>query len=205
MLTGLDANWLRVAGYAAAAVAAVVAGWREHRRADDDAGAWPAFWFAAAAVFGLLAVGRATEVGELVSRFGRRLAHTEGWYDRRRGPQELVIAAVTGLSLLGVVVAFAWVGPERRRRHLSTALVVFGLVAYAAVRMVSLHDVDALLRHREVGGLTLGAGAELAGIVLAIALALWPAVGGPSVTRWLTAEGPSPGHSRHFPSPSDQK
>src|SRR3954447_20185100 len=80
----VDANWLRVAGYAIAALAAFLAGVRERRRSDEDPNLWPTFWFLNAALLLVMAIGRAADVGGLITTLGRSESLSGGWYANRR-------------------------------------------------------------------------------------------------------------------------
>ncbi|MGH9133653.1 MAG: hypothetical protein ACRDZZ_06930 [Ilumatobacteraceae bacterium] len=169
-----DSNWLRVLGYGIAAAASLHAGLRERRRQSLAPGRdlWPAFWYLTAALLAVMAVGRAADIGGLVSEFGRREARAEGWYEVRREYQAAAVASVTAVWLIAVVVAI-WRVPERRRRYLPVALVMFTLVCFAGVRIISLHHVDTLLYRRGVGGVRFVAIVELTGIALAILATYW--------------------------------
>jgi hypothetical protein len=70
------------------------------------------------------------------------------------------------------VLVALWRVPERRRRYLPTAIVVFSLQCYAAIRLVSLHHVDALLHRSELNGARLGALVEIGGLLLTILVTL---------------------------------
>jgi hypothetical protein len=56
-------NWLRVAAYSVAPVAALLAGRRERGRARAEVGLWPMFWFITAGLFLMMVVGRAANLG----------------------------------------------------------------------------------------------------------------------------------------------
>jgi hypothetical protein len=170
----LDSNWLRVVGYGVAAAASVHAGLRELRRRSNASNRdiWPTFWFLTAALLAVMAFGRAADIGGLVSEFGRQEARDEGWYEIRREYQAAAVAAIGAIWLVAVVVA-VWRVPERRRRYLPPALVVFTMICFAGVRVVSLHYVDTLLYNRPVRGVRIVAITELTGIVLAILATYW--------------------------------
>jgi hypothetical protein len=190
VLGGLNSDRLPVLGYALAALFALWAGAREARRAGRDAAPWPAFWFVAAALLAAMAVGRASDLGRVVSELGRREAVSEGWYDRRREVQELAIVAIAGLGAVVGVVAL-WRTAVRRSHHLPMVAVLLGLGCFATIRMVSLHDVDAVLHRYAVAGVQLGTAVELGGIAVAIATTIWLTLG-VALPR-TTATGPDPG------------
>ncbi len=175
MISGwADSNWLRVVAYGVAAGASLHAGLRELRRQPTTPGrdVWPTFWFMTAGLLAVMALGRAADFGGLVSEFGRREARDEGWYEMRREYQAVAVAAVAAIWLVTSVAA-VWRVPERRRRYLPAALVVFTLVCFAGIRVVSLHHVDTLLYDRPIGGVRIVAIVELTGIALAILATYW--------------------------------
>ncbi len=84
MAAWLDTGWLRLVGYLAAALTAVIAGWREHKHTNVEPDLWPSFWFLTAGLFAAMAVGRATDLGYLATQLGRSQARSQGWYVNRR-------------------------------------------------------------------------------------------------------------------------
>jgi hypothetical protein len=169
-----DSNWLRVVAYGVAAAASLHAGVRELRRRPTapSRDIWPTFWFLTAALLAVMAVGRAADLGGLVSEIGRREARQEGWYEIRREYQAAAVATIGAIWLVAVIVA-VWRVPERRRRYLPPALVVFTLICFAGIRVVSLHHVDTLLYNRPIRGVRIATITELSGIVLAILSTYW--------------------------------
>jgi hypothetical protein len=172
MPSWVGSNGFRVAAYAVAAAAALAAAWRERRRRRDHPDLWPTFWFMTAAVLLAMAVARVIDLGSLASELGRSEARSQGWYDRRREIQAIVVGSLGGVWFVVEAVAL-WRVPARRRRYLPEAIVVFTLICFAGVRIVSLHQIDAVLYRREFAGVQRGAVLELTGIVLAIALTFW--------------------------------
>jgi len=166
----LGESWLRTLGYALAAGAALLAGWREER-GPPGVGRWPTFWFLSAAVLGSMAVVRAFDLGDLLTRLGRDEARRLGWYQDRRRLQAIVVGAIGGGWTITIAVAL-WLVPERRRRYLPAALVTFSLMCFSAVRLISLHHLDALLERRELVSVQVGDWVELVLLALAVALAL---------------------------------
>jgi hypothetical protein len=170
----VDSNWLRVVAYGLAAAAALHAGMREQRRRPHAPSReiWPAFWFLTAGLLAVMALARAADIGELVSEFGRRTARDEGWYEIRREYQAAAVATVGAIWFVAVVVA-VWRVPERRRRYLPAALVVFTLFCFAGIRIISLHQVDSLLYNHPIRGVRIVAIVELTGVALTILATYW--------------------------------
>jgi len=170
--------WVRTFGYAVAAGAALIAGWREER-APRWPGRWPTFWFLSAAVLGAMAIARACDVDGLLTDLGRDEAHRLGWYRDRRGAQAIVVGAIGAAWTITVGLAL-WLVPERRRRYLPAAIVTFSLMCYSGIRLISLHQVDAVLYRRELASVQVGVLIELTLLVLATAI---PVVAGSNVHR----------------------
>jgi hypothetical protein len=172
MLGGLDTSWLRSAGYLLVAAAAVWAGLRERRRVQDNPNLWPTFWYLTGALFLVMGLGRILDIGGIVSEIGRLEAQNGGWYNSRRKYQALLVGAVGGIWFVAVLVAL-WRVPERRRRYLPMTLLVFTIIGFAGVRVVSLHQIDGLLYRRGIAGLKFSAIFELFFLVLALAMTFW--------------------------------
>jgi hypothetical protein len=188
-----DSNITRVVAYLLVTSTCCLAGARELRSDRREVNLWPPFWFLTAAVFVVMAVGRATALADVVADVGRREAIAAGWYDGRRRYQVMVVGAFFGAWFVTVVVAL-WRVPERRRRYLPMALLTVTIVCFAAVRLVSLHQIDAVLYRRQVMGAKVGAAVELVLLAMAAALSLWAsrqAIPGGPATRPLAGTRPS--------------
>lgn len=174
MFWWLDSTACAVVLYTVAGSLALLLGLteRQRRRRDDRPDYWPAFWFTTAGLLLVMALGRVGDVSDLLTEIGREQARSGGWYDVRRAFQAWGIGVVA--AVWAVIVAIAiWRVPERRRRFLPTAVAVFTLVCYIGVRLVSLHQVDAVLHNREVEGVTIGAFIEDGLLLLVIAVSSW--------------------------------
>ncbi len=161
----LDSNAVRVLAYLVAGIVCLPVWWRERvQRREERRDLWPLFWLLSAALLLVLAVGR-IGLGDLLSDLGRRTAREEGWYQTRRGLQAAVVGSVAAIWGIAVIVAI-WRVPERRRRYLPAAVVLSGLVCFAAIRLVSLHHIDTLLYRRDIGGVRIVAVVEIIGVAL---------------------------------------
>ncbi len=169
MLDWADSDGGRVLAYVVATAVALLAWYRERRRGHSDPGLWPTFWLLSAAFFLVMAVARATDLGGLATELGRSEAMEHGWYaDRRRF--QAYGAGIVGFGWLVTVAIALWRVPARRRRYLPAAIATFTLMCFIGVRLISLHQIDALLYRRYLAGAQFGAVAEL--VLLAIAVAL---------------------------------
>jgi hypothetical protein len=178
-----DSNVVRVVAYLFVASTCCLVGSRELRSDWRRFNLWPPFWFLTAAVFAAMAVGRATALADVVADVGRREAIAVGWYEGRRRYQVMVVGALFGAWFVTVVVAL-WRVPERRRRYLPMALLTITIVCFAGIRLISLHQIDAVLYRRQVMGVKIGALVELFLLAIAAAVALWG-------SRQAVARGPA--------------
>jgi hypothetical protein len=169
----LDSTWSVATAYVVLVLVAIGLGRTERlrRRAVPASTLWPAFWFMTAALLIAMALGRVTDTGQLISDIGRQQARSQGWYNGRRSIQAVVIGGIA-LVWFSVVLTSIWRVPERRRRYLPTAIGVFTLCCYAGIRVISLHQVDAVLHNRNINGLTVGNAAELVILALTVAAAI---------------------------------
>jgi hypothetical protein len=143
----------------------LVARRRERRLIGDEDGLWPPFWIATCGLLLAMALGRAFEAGGLVATFGRRAAEGGDWYASRRPIQAVVIVGLVAAWCVVVIVAL-WRTPERRRRYLPVGLASLTLVAFAGVRVVSLHQVDSLVYRTDLAGVRVGTITEIALLVV---------------------------------------
>lgn len=174
----MNSHWLRVIGYVVLVVLCLVARWREQGRADEGDGVWRPFWLVTAGFLAAMAIARAGDIGHLLSDLGRGQAGGGGWYDIRRPIQGAVLAALGAAWLISVALALlqTW---ERLRRYLPMGMMVATLAAYAAVRLVSLHQVDVLLYRRDIAGVRVGILIEAALLVVTGLITLWVPFGEP--------------------------
>ena len=164
VLRAADAEGWRVLAYLMVAGVALLA-YRRERRCDQSAAAWPTFWLLSAGLLLVMAVGRAGHVGAWLVDVVRDRAVDRGWYEDRRSLQAAIVALVGGGWLVTVVFE-CWRVPERRRRYLPAGLALTTLGAFAAVRIVSLHQIVRVLQHRFEAGIRVGTLMELALIAI---------------------------------------
>ncbi len=168
----IDASGPRAAGYLAVAVVALVAVGRERREVGAGADRWPRFWLLTAALLAAMGVSRLMEWADWIADTGEDAVRRRGWYDQRQFAQVLFVTAVAGVWALATSFAL-WRIPRRRYRYLPAAAVVAGLVAYALIRTVSFHPVDALLYRRDFAGVRFVAWFEWIGLGLAALSTMW--------------------------------
>lgn len=158
--------WLVVAAYFAGGLAAFVAGRSAGKRRERN------FWFLMAALLVALGLNKQLDLQTYVTRFGRFLARSEGWYDYRREVQAAFIALVAFGSVVFVATLLNW---TRRSpwtiRIAATGSILLG--AFIVIRAASFHHIDKWVTV-SIEGLRSGWWLELAGIaVIACAAALY--------------------------------
>jgi len=168
----VSSHWLRVIGYVLLVVLSLVARRRERSRAAEVDGVWPPFWLLTAGFLAVMAIGRAGDIGSLIADLGRGRAADSGWYETRRPMQAAVVVVLGAVWFVTVSVA-CWRTPERRRRYLPMGLMVVTLAAYAAIRVVSLHHIDALLYRRELADIRVGTVIEVTLLIVTGIVTFW--------------------------------
>jgi len=161
-----------VLGWSTAAGYAVVAGlclWAARATAGDR---WK--WRLVAIVMAILAVNKQLDLQSLLTDIGRTIARQDGWYRERRAIQQT--AVLVALAMAGLLTGLA-VFLDRRfwQRHLLLGFGMLVLLTFVAVRALSFHHVDVLLRSRVIG-VKMNAILEIGGLTL-IGVAAWRARG----------------------------
>jgi hypothetical protein len=143
---------VRIGAYLATAGICVWA-WRRELpyKTLDRAAIWPLLWLLTAVLLVSFGLARAIGAPELITEFGRAEAREAGAYDSRRGFQAAAVVGIAAAWMLAVFVA-VWRIPERRRRYLPTLIIVMAIVAFAAIRVISLHHLDQVLYNRPLFG-----------------------------------------------------
>lgn len=136
----------------------------DHTRADSRE------WIVAAAFFLILVAMRLVEAEEWTRQLLREWLRQEGGYEARRTIQGPLVAATLIMGTLGAGYAWrSWPGLHSGKGRLllwTIRQVMLGFLVLIALRVVSLHAVDALLYSPPLrlnwlldGGLTVTAGA----------------------------------------------
>lgn len=158
-------GWLTVVAYAAAAVLCI----REALREREDRARF-LFWVITGGTMVLLGINKQLDLQTWFTLTGRKMARSEGWYERRRAVQFVFIFLVT----LGSFAAFGsmWRMVHGIGEDLWLPLAgIFLVLCFVIVRAASFHHVDELL-HTRIGGLKMNWLLELGGIAVIIAGAL---------------------------------
>lgn len=144
-------------------VLAVAAAWIFSREADRPETRRSALvWAGLALVLASLSFFTITEIGQILVEDVRQEARSEGWYMARRPMQARVILGILVAAVLGYGALLVRLR-SKRRRYLPAVTASAYLLALNAVRLVSLHQVDAILG-KHIGWLTVGAVLQLIGL-----------------------------------------
>jgi hypothetical protein len=176
LLAATAAWWARRAGRRGAAASRRWPG-PERRGADRSAAyrAHSVFWLVLLVVCTLLGVNKQLDLQAWITDVVRTLAVEQGWHEERR----VVQAVIVGVIGIGGLAALAGIVAVTRRllpRHLPAFIALGVLLAYAALRTVSLHHLDAVLRDRTLGwrhGELIEAGAVLCIAGCAVLTSRW--------------------------------
>jgi hypothetical protein len=171
VIAEIGSRWWEASGAVIVALAALRAYLRERselNRENSDR-LWPTFWLLTALLLGAMAVGHVGDLGGRIADLGRRQARTEGWYSDRRTLQVPLVGLITATWIALSATAIVRF-PERRRRYLPTALTIFTLICFVAIRMISLHHVDSLLHRTHVVGIEFGLIVEVLLLIAVVVL-----------------------------------
>lgn len=97
-----------------------------------------------------LGINKQLDLQTLLNDVGRRVARSQGWYDRRRIYQTAFIATVATAGL-GVLAAFSWLARRHWKRNFLALLGTVFLSVFVLTRASSIHHVDVMLRWRFLG------------------------------------------------------
>lgn len=120
------------------------------------------FWVALAVILAALCVNKQLDIQTEITAFARSIAKEQGWYGTRHGVQvAAAAAALVAVAGLAFLATGTWRGQLARGWPAIAGIAVIG--AYIALRMTSIHEVDAFM----VGGpLPAKWWAELLGLAL---------------------------------------
>jgi len=159
----LEDHTFQTTMFVIAALACLYAGSRSLRAA----GGWSrrlatptAFWFLFGSVLLFLAIAKLVGLQHLLGSQVRDFAREDGFYDVRRSYQRLANYAVVGFALLvfagGIVI---WV--KKWFVMILPLAAILVLLAFVAIRAISLHNVDTLLYRTDLLGVRVGALVEV--------------------------------------------
>jgi cytochrome bd-type quinol oxidase subunit 2 len=157
-------GWFIAFAYLAvtAACAVVWAAERKTNRLGQPAS--PLFWLVLTAALLFLGINKQLDLQTLLGDLGRRMAKSEGWYDRRKVYQVAFIATIAVAGLL-TLVGFSWLARKQWKRNFVALLGTVFLYVFVLIRASSIHHVDVMLRWRFLGW-TWNWALELGGIVV---------------------------------------
>lgn len=156
-------GWLTVAAYMLAALLCAAFALRiDSIFSPQQRGRHRLLWWSFAVSLLLLGINKQLDVQTALTRFGRGLAYTQGWYDTRRIVQVWFIA---GVALLGLVllIMLGWSVRRVLRQYWLTLCGFIFLVSFIVIRATSFHYVDKILS-LQLAGFRLNWILELGGI-----------------------------------------
>jgi len=140
-------GWLTVAAYLATSVLC----WQLARKTSNgyaprqktSTAEWRVWYFLA---FFTLALGinKQLDLQTWLTIFAKRLATSQGWYDRRRLVQEWFIAGIVGVSLI-LMLWLGWLSRGRWRHYILALVGAVFLTSFVVIRAASFHHVDHML------------------------------------------------------------
>ena len=141
-------GWVIVASYGIAAVLCVVCARRAAARSVQRR-----VWFGIGALMCMLAVNKHFDLQTWFTQAARDISIAGNWYEDRSRVQVAFLALTSVFGMIGLTMLWRTL----RRTEVGLRIAVLGLVitlAFALLRLASLHDIDEL-RHLQVSGLQL--------------------------------------------------
>jgi len=157
-------GWFIAFAYMVATVACAIVWAAECNAGRRGRTASPLFWSVLTVSLLFLGINKQLDLQTLLNDVGRRMARSEGWYDRRKGYQLLFIAAVSIAGLIAVG-GFSWLARKQWKRNFVALLGTVFLYIFVLIRASSFHHVDMML-HWQFLGWTWNWVLELGGIVV---------------------------------------
>jgi hypothetical protein len=158
-------GWLTVIAYAVAGILCI----REAVQEREDRPRF-AFWSLLGVLMVLLGINKQLDLQTWLTFTGRRMATSEGWYERRRVFQFWFIIAVVLTGFAGFAAMWRLVR-ERGADLWLPLLGLFLVISFVVIRAASFHHVDEFL-HTRLAGFKMNWLLELGGISVIIAGAL---------------------------------
>jgi len=157
-------GWFIAFAYLVATVGCTIV-WAAERTANRRGQtASPLFWLVLTVSLLFLGINKQLDLQTLLNDVGRRMAKSEGWYDRRRVYQVVFIATVSSAGLIAVG-GFSWLARKQWKRNFVALLGTVFLYVFVLIRASSIHHVDMML-HWQFLGWTWNWVLELGGIVV---------------------------------------
>ncbi|HUU70882.1 MAG TPA: hypothetical protein VM186_15245 [Planctomycetota bacterium] len=157
-------GWLTTVCYFAAAYLCARAARAVAAQPADSRQGSALFWAILAVLLAGLGFNKQLDLQSLLTNIGREVARSQGWYEQRRGVQELFIA-FTMLAGTGLLAFFCvLIRKSLARQGLALLGMVF-LACFIVIRASSFHHVDYTL-HLRFAGMKLYWILELGGIAL---------------------------------------
>jgi hypothetical protein len=156
-------GWVTVGAYAVAAAACGWTAWRLRPTKARPSNHWRV-WLVMALVMTGLGVNKQLDLQSLITDIGRAVAREQGWYRERKPVQRAAVLTALAVSAVAAVAGYV----RYRTFWKAHWLLCWGVVllgTFVAVRAISFHHVDVLLRTRVIG-VRVNVVLELTGITL---------------------------------------
>ncbi len=85
-----------------------------------------------------------------VTQLGRDVARADHWYSQRGGFQAVIVGTIPALGIVLLCFLF-WLVRRDWRQYAPVVLAVVYLACFGAIQLVSLHQMDALMREQVLG------------------------------------------------------
>ena len=143
-------GWFIAFAYLAATIACAIV-WAAERKGNRlGQPASPLFWLVLTALLLFLGINKQLDLQTLLNDVGRRMAKSEGWYDRRGVYQVAFIVTVATAGLIAVG-SFSWLARKQWKRNFVALLGTVFLYVFVLIRASSIHHVDVMLRLQFLG------------------------------------------------------
>lgn len=167
-------GWFTVFSYYGTALVCMVAALRVGQRA---AATERTFWVALVVVMAILGVCKQFNLLSAITELGRMVARSQGWIAQRREFQKAIMVAVAMGGLALVALLLSRLPRAIVARHWVVLLGVGYLVVFVALRAISLHGYESMLK-KTLCGLRVNWIGELGGITAIGGYAVWYVVAG---------------------------
>lgn len=146
-------GWLTVAAYLGTSVlcwqlAHKTRGGHTPRQKEPTAG-WMV-WYVLAFLTLALGVNKQLDLQTWLTVFARKLAKSQGWYDRHRLIQEWFIGSIVGVALI-LILWLSWLSRSVWRHYRLALIGTVFLTSFVVIRAASFHHVDHMLGWRLAG------------------------------------------------------
>jgi hypothetical protein len=132
----------------------------------------PTFWFGLCGVLVMLGVNKQLDLQTCFTQIGRDMAHSEGWYERRRIVQFIFVVVIFLMGVVILAAAYWYIRGAWQRYRIAFFGIIY-IVCFVIIRAASFHHIDIFLQST-LGGIYFNHILELGGIIFT-GFAAWKA------------------------------